>query len=73
MKNNIAFLLFIDLLISIQSQMTSKERENLLKKYTKKIGKDFESVFNEPTSFYHGEYHRTYDPSKIKKIIDNSL
>ena len=70
MKNNIAFLLFIDLLISIQSQMTSKERENLLKKYTKKIGKDFESVFNKPTSFYHGKYHRTYDPSKIKKIID---
>jgi len=70
MKKNIAILLFIKLIVSIQSQMTVKERENLLKKYTKKIGKDFESVFNKPKSFYHDESRRTYDSSKIQNIID---
>ena len=66
----IVFLLFIELLASIQSQMTSKERENLLKKYARKIEKNFESAFNKPKSFLHDTRYRVYDPSKIKQIID---
>ena len=50
--------------------MTRKERENLLKRYTKKIGKDFKNVFNKPTSFNHGRDFQNYDPSKIKEILD---
>ena len=70
MKKNIAILLFIKLIVSIQSQMTIKERENLLKKYTKKIGKDYKSVFNKPKSLYHDIIRGAYDPSKIQNIID---
>ena len=66
----IVFLLLIELLASIQSQMTSKERENLLKKYARKIEKNFESAFNKPKSFLHDTRYRVYDPSKIKQIID---
>ena len=68
--NNYLFLVFIELLVSIHSQMTRKERENLLKRYTKKIGKDFKNVFNKPTSFNHGRDFQNYDPSKIKEILD---
>jgi len=70
MKNNIAILLFIKLIVLIQSQMTIKERENLLKKYTKKIGKDYKNVFNKPKSVYHDGIRKAYDPSKIQNIID---
>ena len=63
-------VLFLFLLASnIQSQMTSKERDNLLNKYAKKIGKNFNTIFNRPKSFYHGNYF-TYEPSKIKEIIN---
>ena len=71
MQNKFAFLLFLlKLLESIHSQITREERENLLKKYTKKIDKDFKKIFDTPKSFYHDEDFRIYDPSKIQKIID---
>ena len=71
MKNAILFLLLLELLISfIQSQLTKKERENLLNKYTKKIDKNFQSIFNRVKSFFHNESYLTYEPSKIKEILD---
>ena len=49
--------------------MTNKERENLLKKNTKNIGKNSQTIFDPPKSFLHGD-NFTYEASRIKKIID---
>ena len=65
------FLVFLELLVVIiQSKMTNKERQNLLNKATQKIDKDFQNVFNKSKSFYHDEFSKSYDPSKIKEILN---
>ena len=69
MKNEFIILLLLKLLTSnIQSQLTNKERENLLKKNTKNIGKNSQTIFDPPKSFLHGD-NFTYEASRIKKII----
>ena len=71
MKNEFIFLLILTFFVSnIQSQLTKKEREKLLKKYTKKIDKNYQTIFNPVKSFYHDESYLTYVPSKIKEIIE---
>ena len=67
MKNELILLLLL-VISNIQSQLTQKERENLLKKYTKKIDRNNQNHLT-PLKYYVVPSEITYDSSKIREII----
>ena len=68
MKNEF-ILLFLLVISIIQSQLTQKERENLLKKYTKKIDRNNQNHLTPLKDYYVDPSEITYDSSKIREII----
>ena len=72
MKNTLFFiLLLIYLITKINSGFTNEERENLLKKYTKLITlTDTNDFYPLNKLYFHGDETITYDPIKVKEIID---
>ena len=70
MKNEFIVLLIYFFCIKYSITIDQKEREKLLKKHTKKLDKNYQTIFNSVKSFYHDESYLTYEPSKIKEIIE---
>ena len=64
------FILLLLLIISnIQSQISNKEREYLLNKYTKKIDRNNQNLLAPLKDFYYNSSEIIYESSKIQEII----